>query len=261
MAALLAWAPLPPPPDRVPGTPHSWHPLPRRGSVAPLSETTRSDVIWSDEPAWLSWPAILLALGAPLAACAPRAAIERPAEASGSSASGQTTRPCLDAVAVAAPDVGLVRCADGRTHRPQPAECPSAIEPGPAGMPGQRGECQRDSDCTNKPHGHCEPALPLSDTYCFYGCRVDADCADSELCHCGPKIGQCVPATCRSMRDCGEGLLCTMTRGDHHPSFACDSPADECNRDEDCPPADGVDRSCDQVDDVRRCVVGGRPVY
>src|SRR4051794_9907311 len=117
-------------------------------------------------------------------------------------------------------DTGLERCSDGRLHRPATFACAENV---PLPRPGHRepfaggggdAVCSSDSDCTEKPLGHCEvPNFhggPVSGFECQYGCQRDADCAPGFLCQCADPVGACVKTNCQSDADCGSGLLCTQ---------------------------------------------------
>ena len=93
--------------------------------------------------------------------------------------------------------------------------------------------CLRDSDCSARVHGHCEPMRPCCGTYCAYGCLSDSECSDGEICLCDDPVGRCVPASCQTDADCQHPYVC----GDYEPidgecgvrdAFACQTARDEC---------------------------------
>ena len=111
-------------------------------------------------------------------------------------------------------DTGFVRCANGATHRTRAADCP--VVAGDAGVEG--------------------------------GCVSDSDCPSATLCECGDGGGSCVPASCTTDTLCAAGGLCV----DGHEIagcvtrrfFSCQTVADECVGDRDCPRVDGGGTLC-----------------
>jgi hypothetical protein len=195
----------------------------------------------------------------------------------------------------AAQDVftGIERCDNGVLHRPAPVTCsvslprplpPSSedagsetsisqvdylypVYPHQAWDAGLSQECQSDADCTERPYGFCArsyatnaPEAPPA--RCHYGCVQDADCDSGSLCQCDDPVGHCVPADCRSDADCAGDALCAGWVREAGCSserlYACQSPGDQCNGDEDCD-----DGRCTLVDGTRQCApfgpVCGRP--
>lgn len=146
-------------------------------------------------------------------------------------------------------DTGFSRCSNGMRHRPRAVECASFLPRAGDGVPYLREymflydevvrdhrkhlPCVRDSDCSARAHGHCEPSQPVAATHCAYGCVNDSECSPGELCLCDDPVGHCVPASCRSDSDCAPPFVC----GDYHPfnapcgvsdAFACQTEGDEC---------------------------------
>jgi hypothetical protein len=136
-------------------------------------------------------------------------------------------------------DGGLQRCTNGLLHRPAAVSCPSLLplpDPVPIsdGFPADAGypfECRRDSDCTERPYGHCSTELY---PFCEYGCVVDSDCPQNQLCSCQSYGGRCIPGKCRSDRDCGL-RLCGSNTICGGLTFACQTAYDQCAGDIDCP--------------------------
>jgi len=136
-------------------------------------------------------------------------------------------------------DTGLDRCQSGAIHRRAVvAACPWLP---PSASMGCSVSCQSDADCVQRPLGVCAQAHQLGGYCgCFYGfCEKDADCGAGSICLCGgPVGGTCVPATCMSDAGCPAGFLCASSSsscGGGRSAFACQSAADECLGDGDCP--------------------------
>jgi len=161
----------------------------------------------------------------------------------GSGGSASTATPCE------APFTdlggGWEQCGNGMVHRAALGSCTPSPLPRPdaprsyhdTGVDaGYYGECRRDTDCTAKRYGHCEPGYDI-DTYCAYGCVSNADCDPGYSCFCGEPFGACRPASCTTDADCGDGLLCsdfTMDPGCGGQAFACQTAADTCATPSDC---------------------------
>ena len=80
---------------------------------------------------------------------------------------------------------------------------------------------------------------------------------------CSTPVERCLPATCQSDTECGEGQLCTRYYAFDDfgwGAFACDTVSDQCNSDDDCFGSE-YPRSCVRVDGARMCVEGARAVY
>jgi hypothetical protein len=136
-------------------------------------------------------------------------------------------------------DTGFDRCQSGAIHRRAVVvSCPS-LPPSVSGSCSV--SCQSDADCVKSPLGVCAQAHQLGGYCgCFYGfCEKDADCGAGSICLCGgPVGGTCVPATCTSDASCAPGFSCmssSLSCGGGRSAFACQSAADECLGDEDCP--------------------------
>jgi hypothetical protein len=146
---------------------------------------------------------------------------------------------------------GLVVC-DGNyaaVHRAARVDCGSSLPrpPGTGCTPAGTGGCQQDSDCTERPYGHCDPPVdgpaPVFCTSCAYGCVRDSDCAADEVCLClSSLIGECIAAGCATDQDCG-GLLCLTyptakqsgaADNCYDSAIACQTPSDQCVSSGDC---------------------------
>jgi len=143
---------------------------------------------------------------------------------------------------------GYARCSTGARHRIAATSCPSLLpregdgtpwlsqffEGDSPGSSDVRGSCQRDSDCSARPHGYCGFAeLPPARTSCVYGCVRDEECAQDHICLCADPVGHCVPADCRTDAECGRGYLCADYEPPRAPcgtrdAFACQTPWDTC---------------------------------
>ncbi|WP_437274510.1 ferritin-like domain-containing protein [Sorangium sp. So ce375] len=145
-------------------------------------------------------------------------------------------------IVVAGQNTGYVRCAGGWIHRAEIVTCPSPLPRGEActDPSGAKGNCTTDADCTERPHGYCNTVTGgdvAPGCFCHYGCTTDADCGEGQICLCGDPVGQCVLARCTSDKGCGS-LLCSsyvLNPGCGGTAFACQTPADECASDKDCP--------------------------
>lgn len=136
-------------------------------------------------------------------------------------------------------DTGFDRCQSGAIHRRAPvAACPWLP---PSASTGCSVSCQSDAECSQMPLGVCAEAHQLGGYCgCFYGfCEKDTDCGDGSICLCGgPVGGTCVPATCTTDASCAAGFLCASSSfscGGGRSAFACQTAADECLGDGDCP--------------------------
>ncbi len=138
-------------------------------------------------------------------------------------------------------DTSTATCTNGIVHRPGPVHCPNTLaerpQTGPKDWPGT---CKLDSECSDAPYGYCG-TQGIGPLICKYGCVTDADCAENQLCQCGETIGTCVDATCRSDAECSDGQLCAQFFRrigwdcGEPPQYACQTDADECQWDSDCP--------------------------
>jgi hypothetical protein len=190
------------------------------------------------------WSCVVLLLAVLSPACGSRGA-ESPA----SLAPGlicQGSRPDL----IEGKETGLAICSNGMRHRPKAETCPSFLPRADNGVaslkqtaakvvwdfsPEERAKwswCLGDSDCSARPHGHCEASSGVG-SHCEYGCLSDAECSKGELCLCDEPVGYCVPASCRTDADCASPFVC----GDYEPvgaecgrrdAFACQTAGDEC---------------------------------
>lgn len=154
---------------------------------------------------------------------------------------------------------GVEECVAGGDHRVSIEEC--AIQH-PREVTCERDAeeelCERDADCTEKPYGECNLHGGGLGCACDYGCRTDTDCADGAVCICGESMGTCVPATCRADADCEEGYQCRSFQDPTSPicteqRFECQTPADLCNQNADCPPLSAETCVADERG-VHRCV-------
>lgn len=133
---------------------------------------------------------------------------------------------------------GWEQCGNGMVHRPELGSCDPTTRPvtDPASDAPFSGECFNDSDCTARPNGHCEYGQ-IEPGYCVYACWTNEDCRPGFACFCSGSIGACVPASCSTDADCGDGLLCSdflKDPGCGGRQFACQQPTDECAANSDC---------------------------
>lgn len=139
---------------------------------------------------------------------------------------------------------GWIDCGNGLVHRPHAGTCvtdePSRETLPPSTVPAED-ECFSDADCVARDLGYCASgSAPYGFTptpnRCVYACVVDLDCPTGEICACVATRGECRPATCRVDADCGPDLLCVESPGSclERPSYACQTPADECVTSSDC---------------------------
>jgi hypothetical protein len=155
-------------------------------------------------------------------------------------------------------DTGFDRCQSGAIHRRAVvATCPWLP---PSASTGCSVSCQSDADCVQRPLGVCAQAHQLGGYCgCFYGfCEKDADCGAGSICLCGgPVGGTCVPATCTTDAGCAAGFLCvssSLSCGGGRSAFACQSAADECLGDGDCPTNDLCVLQADKRSCVPNCI-------
>lgn len=195
---------------------------------------------------------LLLALGLPLTAC-------------GSTTNDDAGRsfPCTNpSPAVPGQETGYESCEGGWVHRPQAAQCQSAIpRPDYQCQGGISGGCSTDADCAGTPNSYCGSPGDAP-CQCVTGCLTDADCSAGQICVCDSVIGHCAPASCKTDADCGSGKLCSSYPADPYcgpTTFACQTAKDECASSTDCSNGD----ACTMVGDHRACTpatcVIGRP--
>jgi hypothetical protein len=152
----------------------------------------------------------------------------------GSGGSGVGFFACANPNDLTNPPSGYIGCANHMVHRAAKLQCPETV-PRPDIFPDAGGNCQKDADCTDQPHGHCEPGF-LPGVRCVYGCVRDAECGAGQICLCGSPTGRCVDATCTVDADCGSGILCVGYYSACYDTsrFECQSPGDACGGDLDC---------------------------
>jgi len=159
-------------------------------------------------------------------------------------AGGAPNAACQDPVALGG---GWERCKNGLVHRPTPGKCEYAPRATPIPATGAADQCTKDNQCTANPNGYCEfvsagNTSGPSANFCAYGCLADADCGAGKVCQCGGVAGAGVcgsAPSCKSDSDCG-GALCTTydsAPGCMSLTFACQTPADKCEANSDCPPS------------------------
>lgn len=140
----------------------------------------------------------------------------------------------------------VAKCADGGRSRFKNPVCPKQ-KVGNCPAAGSTGDCQRDSDCSKKPGGHCslEPSNNSSSKSCtcyYPECSSDADCDEGSFCSCAGVVGGvCQKGNCSVWSDCGSRRCdkatyepmanCGMER---ETTFACRTKFDTCFLDEDC---------------------------
>jgi hypothetical protein len=195
--------------------------------------------------------ALLLALGFAPSACG--------GDTEGSGWRPPCTAPATDAMS------GLVRCAEGYSHRPQPSVCVvTGAASSDTSKPVADGSvnCQLEaSDCDAFLLGWCDPYRMQT---CRSGCRTDADCGSAQICVCEdgptPHGGECVPSDCKTDADCDGGRCASSADVCGAPQFACQAPTDECVSDSDC---EGVEHCYSSATASRRRCSGdficGRP--
>lgn len=151
------------------------------------------------------------------------------------------------AVLVGGHDTGYEQCSGGSLRRRAVVTCPSLLPRSANGacaleasVPDAGGFCRSDQDCKDRPYGHCEDQSGSggpSECACEYGCERDGDCTAGQICVCADPVGHCESASCTSGAGCG-GCDCIDSAdnpGCPGKSFSCQTPADECTSDTDCP--------------------------
>lgn len=185
-------------------------------------------------------------------------------EESGGESTGETggmSEGCEPILNQAMLDTGFESCDDGTKRRRAVLECPT--EQTSPMSPCMDSNCTSDADCVDQPGGYCANAHNLTGYCgCFYGCRNDSECDAGSICECGVVVGQCVPAACTTNQDCGSGFGCVATyegaAGDpctDNPasSYVCQTAADECSSDMDCPGTGPNPGACFLDGDHRAC--------
>jgi|SRR6478609_6378809 len=174
---------------------------------------------------------------------------------------------------------GLVKCAEGYSHRPAAQAC-GAVGSSNAGagaggasestLPKADGtaDCAAvaaegfggaPAACEAFRFGYCKTySTGVASSVCLSGCERDADCDEGFICVCdepnSPTGGACHPSNCAIDDACGPGSLCA-SYGDAIGSvgFACLKPDDECEGSKGC--GDPDDDICiwNADDDRRTC--------
>jgi hypothetical protein len=154
----------------------------------------------------------------------------------GGTGTGGGASACADPKDLTSPPSGFVSCANRMIHRAEKLDCPQAIPRADVQTDAGAG-CQKDADCTDKPHGYCNywSTFAGSGYACQYGCARDEECGTGQICMCGSLSGHCVAAGCSVDADCG-GLLCVgyYDACQDNGRFACQSPDDQCVGELDC---------------------------
>jgi hypothetical protein len=161
--------------------------------------------------------------------------------------------PCENPARIVDSSTGFVECSNGYRYREKVGHCPILRRPEPVeGGPPDR-ECSYDADCADDPQGYCRTG------YCDHGCVDDSECGTG-ICACqaGRGLGDCINASCKSDLDCLPGLHCaeivTGWSDSYFYSYACQTLADTCASDADCPPQAGLGvPNCELGDDGRYC--------
>jgi hypothetical protein len=165
-----------------------------------------------------------------------------------SGGSGPTTTPSACEPPLTDLGGGWERCGNGMIHRQALGSCTSSVPradwvarvsgDASGADAGLSGECHYDSDCTERPYGHCEWGIDIGGTYCAYGCVTNADCNPGYACVCGNPVGACAAATCSTDAECGDGFLCSdfiVNPGCGGQAVACQRADDACAAESDCP--------------------------
>jgi hypothetical protein len=166
----------------------------------------------------------------------------------GGGGSGPTTTPSACEPPLTDLGGGWERCSNGMIHRQELGSCASNVPradwvarasgDASGADAGLTGECHYDSDCTERPYGHCEWSLDIGGTYCAYGCVTNADCNSGYACVCGNSVGACAAATCSTDAECGDDFLCSdfiVNPGCGGQALACQRADDACAAESDCP--------------------------
>jgi hypothetical protein len=164
--------------------------------------------------------------------------------------------PCENPTPVFTDASGFVTCDNGYDYRAKVGTCPimRRDEPVPVATPDD--PCLYDADCAEEdPQGYCSLG------YCEHGCLEDSECGSDRLCACSSEygLGTCVIAECRSDADCLPGLHCARIIDGTSDSalwkYACQTEADECVSDDDCPPRrDTETGNCELGEEGRYCL-------
>jgi hypothetical protein len=153
-------------------------------------------------------------------------------------------------------DTGFSTCsgmAEGSPilHRPAVTSCPNLlVEAKVASCTDVSGTCKTAADCQDAgPVVACilDDCAIAGYCDCRAGCVEDSQCpakgefAPHSVCLCAAPIGECDDAYCTSDSQCGPGMLCATGAGN---TFTCQTPADSCLTDADCPPLCGAETGC-----------------
>jgi hypothetical protein len=116
---------------------------------------------------------------------------------------------------------GFVQCDDGFRHR---AEAVACVVP-------DVGPCDScSSDCSELPLGRCVENPGEGSCSCVASCETDADCGENQACACLGDVPRCVPATCTTTAECGDGLcgISGSASCELDSSLACLVASSEC---------------------------------
>jgi hypothetical protein len=157
-------------------------------------------------------------------------------------------------------DVGIAECDNGVIARVAAKSCRIIARPDyecPRTDAERVSPCRTDADCSDILHGRCNagPYFGPTPCVCERGCAEDSDCQPDQVCECGSGVGQCVPANCRTSADCANGECARYTYkqcidGEALIGYACQTPADTCATNDECPDETG---GCGIVDGHREC--------
>jgi hypothetical protein len=150
-------------------------------------------------------------------------------------------------VLVGGQDTGYVRC-NGQLQRHAIVDCPNLIAQGTPPLCGDAALCNTYQDCTANPNGYCVyqtfRGIVSQACGCAYGCVRDSDCSvaaagvagGDNICVCADPIGWCSRASCNA-GTCAAGFACAEYAAGCGTRFACQSAADQCEVNDQCPGA------------------------
>jgi hypothetical protein len=167
---------------------------------------------------------------------------------------------CVDPqpILVGGADTGYDTCKGGTVRRRAIVDCPVVPIPKNACSWTPPVGCTSSAECDAGLYGTCSNPGGNDTCSCVYGCVRDSDCASGQICACGAvgvtfpaglgnPVGTCTWASC-NVGTCGAGQECAEYFLSDCPQcvsgFACQTAADQCFSNSDCPGSASGAGSC-----------------